>query len=93
MQQHGDYEKGDRMKTVGTLVICGLAVFALGGLSACTATDGTIIAGDFPVLHGPYLGQQPPGTVPEIFAPDIISAAPVLQFVFPTRHARFSERR
>jgi hypothetical protein len=29
--------------------------------------------GDFPVLKGPYLGQKPPGMVPEIFAPGIIS--------------------
>jgi len=27
---------------------------------------------DFPVLEGPYLGQKPPGLIPEIFAPDII---------------------
>lgn len=29
--------------------------------------------GEFPRLTGPYLGQKPPGTTPEIFAPDIIS--------------------
>jgi len=28
---------------------------------------------DFPVLKGPYLGQKPPGLIPEIFAPGIIS--------------------
>jgi Tol biopolymer transport system component len=28
---------------------------------------------DFPVLKGPYLGQKPPGMVPQIFAPGIIS--------------------
>jgi hypothetical protein len=28
---------------------------------------------DFPVLSGPYLGQKPPGMIPEIFAPGIIS--------------------
>jgi hypothetical protein len=28
---------------------------------------------DFPVLTGPYLGQDPPGTTPEMFAPGIIS--------------------
>jgi hypothetical protein len=27
---------------------------------------------DFPVLKGPYLGQKPPGTLPEPFAPRII---------------------
>ena len=28
---------------------------------------------DFPILTGPYLGQKPPGKIPEIFAPGIIS--------------------
>jgi Tol biopolymer transport system component len=28
---------------------------------------------DFPVLKGPYLGQKPPGIIPEIFAPGIVS--------------------
>jgi hypothetical protein len=28
---------------------------------------------DFPKLTGPYLGQKPPGTTPEIFAPGLIS--------------------
>jgi Tol biopolymer transport system component len=27
----------------------------------------------FPVINGPYLGQEPPGMTPEIFAPGIIS--------------------
>ena len=30
--------------------------------------------GDWPVLEGPYLGQKPPGMVPEIFAPDVVSS-------------------
>ena len=28
---------------------------------------------DFPKLTGPYLGQKPPGIIPEIFAPGILS--------------------
>ena len=28
---------------------------------------------DFPIMKGPYLGQKPPGVIPEIFAPGIIS--------------------
>lgn len=28
---------------------------------------------EFPVLESPYLGQEPPGLTPEIFAPGIIS--------------------
>ena len=27
---------------------------------------------DFPTLEGPYLGQKPPGLIPEVFAPDIV---------------------
>ncbi len=30
---------------------------------------------DFPTLKGPYLGQKPPGTIPKIFAPGIVSTA------------------
>jgi len=30
-------------------------------------------ASDFPILTGPYLGQKPPGKIPEIFAPGVIS--------------------
>ena len=28
---------------------------------------------EFPILEGPYLGQKPPGLVPEVFAPGIVS--------------------
>lgn len=28
---------------------------------------------DFPILQGPYLGQKPPGSTPELFAPNVIS--------------------
>jgi len=28
---------------------------------------------DFSVLNGPYLGQEPPGMTPEVFAPEIVS--------------------
>lgn len=31
------------------------------------------ITNDFPKLSGPYLGQKPPGMIPELFAPGIIS--------------------
>jgi hypothetical protein len=30
---------------------------------------------DIPVLQGPYLGQTPPGSIPEVFAPGVISTA------------------
>lgn len=38
---------------------------------ACQAQEG---ASRFPVLEGPYLGQDPPGDVPETFVPGVISS-------------------
>jgi len=35
---------------------------------------------DFPKLTGPYLGQKPPGMVPEIFAPGIVSSSEALEY-------------
>ena len=35
---------------------------------------GCVQKGDFPLLKGPYLGQKPPGDVPELFAPGIVSS-------------------
>ena len=32
-------------------------------------------ADDWPVLNGPYLGQKPPGKIPEVFAPGILAIA------------------
>ena len=36
------------------------------GINATTAQD-------FPELQGAYLGQKPPGIIPEVFAPNIVS--------------------
>ena len=36
-------------------------------LAGCTEKD------DFPVFRGPYLGQSPPGSVPQLFMPGLIS--------------------
>ncbi|MFC1565034.1 TolB family protein [candidate division KSB1 bacterium] len=44
-----------------------MAVFLLFFLSVSS------VAQDFPVLKGKYLGQDPPGMTPELFAPGIIS--------------------
>lgn len=58
------------MKTVN-LNLC----FFIAGLTAC----GLLLANsskesvDFPTLRGPYMGQEPPGTTPEMFAPGIVS--------------------
>ncbi|MFH1196486.1 MAG: hypothetical protein V1720_12350 [bacterium] len=35
---------------------------------------------DFPKLNGPYLGQKPPGNIPEVFAPEIISTKEYKEF-------------
>jgi tetratricopeptide (TPR) repeat protein len=35
--------------------------------------QGQVKSDDFPLLKGPYLGQNPPGKTPEIFAPGIIT--------------------
>jgi hypothetical protein len=42
-----------------------LTIFIIGG--------DLISKEDFPVLNGPYLGQEPPGMIPKIFAPGIVS--------------------
>ena len=38
--------------------------------------NGCVSKDDFPVLKGSYLGQTPPGMIPEIFAPYIIRNCP-----------------
>ena len=45
---------------------------AIGLLFLCTAASGGSAQDEFPVLEGPYLGQQPPGSTPEPFAPGIV---------------------
>ena len=42
-------------------------------LTFVVASCGHHVQPDFPVLEGPYLGQQPPGMTAEPFAPGIIS--------------------
>ena len=45
----------------------GIALLHILFFNTCTNQN------DFPVLKGPYLGQEPPGMTPEVFAPGIIS--------------------
>jgi hypothetical protein len=49
-----------------SIIYTGLLILILFFLSNLTAKE------DFPVLKGPYLGQQPPGMSPRVFAPGII---------------------
>lgn len=53
------------MKNV-TWVLVSILLFAL--MANCQNT-----VKDFPVLKGPYLGQTPPGKIPKLFAPGIVS--------------------
>jgi hypothetical protein len=50
-----------------------VTVAALGLLTLTVACRPLEDRGAFPVLTGPYLGQAPPGTEPEVFAPGIVS--------------------
>ena len=55
--------RNNRNPLFAFLVIC----LAYGFFCAQTKSD------EFPVLKGPYLGQKPPGDLPELFMPGIIS--------------------
>jgi hypothetical protein len=57
--------KGPIMKTLMQAI--GIITLAAFFLSCQTVRKG------FPVLKGPYLGQKPPGTTPELFAPGVVS--------------------
>ena len=51
-------------------IVCASLVFSISLIfDNCSRQD------DFPILKGPYLGQKPPGLVPEVFAPGIISTS------------------
>lgn len=41
-------------------------------LNACTTKKQHSKDSDSPTIESPYLGQKPPGLIPELFAPDII---------------------
>lgn len=51
-------------RVVGLLGLAIVAVLLSAGFS---------LAESFPVLRGPYLGQTPPGAIPEVFAPGVVS--------------------
>jgi len=42
-------------------------------LASCERQSATPEGTAFPKLHGPYLGQHPPGNEPQLFASDIVS--------------------
>lgn len=59
------------MKSIKNFIIV-IPLLLISILLTCSQ-ENTEDKADFPILKGPYLGQQPPGITPEIFAPGIIS--------------------
>jgi hypothetical protein len=57
-------------------------------LSVILVISGCKERADFPVLKGPYLGQEPPGKTPEIFAPGIVSTGFPELFTYFTPDAK-----
>jgi len=55
------------MKKNVIFILLLLFIFCIGFSQTQKKSD------NFPVLKGPYLGQKPPGKIPEVFAPGIIS--------------------
>jgi Tol biopolymer transport system component len=53
------------MRSKNVLIVLG--VLCVPGVGACAPGD------QFPVLSGPYLGLEPPGDTPVVFAPGIVS--------------------
>lgn len=47
--------------------------FPMTGLRSVTWLSNLIKDDELQVLNGPYLGQKPPGLIPEVFAPGIVS--------------------
>ncbi len=45
----------------------GITILILIACNSCNQQSDTL------VLKGPYIGQQPPGTIPEVFEPDYVS--------------------
>ncbi len=54
-------------RVIDRLIMISTILLAATG-TACSSSDGA-----FPILTGDYLGQAPPGSEPELFAPGIVS--------------------
>ena len=50
-----------------------LILTAMIAAAVCLAQDDSLGVPEFPLLTGPYLGQEPPGPEPEVFAPGVIT--------------------
>ena len=61
------------MKTMKTMKTMKLLIFiCVISLNFVFAQEKIEKHANHPALEGPYLGQKPPGLIPELFAPDII---------------------
>lgn len=60
------------MRTPGCFFFISVTMFL--ALSSCSPESQEPVADVFPVLSGPYLGQSPPGSEPQLFAPGIVNA-------------------
>lgn len=58
------------MKIIRTTIVISICIISF---SLDYAQKEREKSNDFPVLKGPYLGQNPPGMIPEVFAPGFIS--------------------
>jgi hypothetical protein len=54
-----------------------LSLLAALFLAGCTSQSSTSSKAPFPLLRGEYLGQEPPGDQPRLFAPGIVSTGMV----------------
>ena len=52
-----------------------LTILVLVLLNSCNTKNQQVNDPDFPLLEVPFFAQKPPGSIPEIFAPRIISVA------------------
>jgi len=60
--------KGEKVKTTKLVILISIL-----SLNTVFAQGNTENSSGFPYLEGPYLGQKPPGSTPEPFAPGIVT--------------------
>ena len=64
------------IRSVSAIFVARIAIAAgFGFLFSVLAIAGGFPAGTGQAARGPYFGQKPPGAVPEVFAPGIVSTA------------------
>ena len=54
-------------------LVVGVCLVSAACSPLCSDEEGAGAAVDMPELRGPYLGQEPPGLEPQIFAPGVVS--------------------